>query len=229
MSIILVFMTWDLPSISSGKIEKALLGKEFSTHFKGDNKLLDFACGTGRIAGFCKTFFNDIQGIDVSESMIDIAKAQHPWLRVVKADITTESPFEHNTFDIITAFRFFTNADNRLRRESLLALHKILKPNGHLICNFHLNPCSMSGILLRSLKRPMQRRLVSVKQAKSLLHSCGFSVLRVLGYGLLPHFRERAFLGKLSYPIEIRLLGKAPSTFNQNFIVVAKPSSKLSL
>lgn len=65
-------------------------------------------------------------------------------VRVVQVDITRESLGE--TLDVITAFRFFLNAEQRLREEALDSMRDHLKETGRLVCNVHMNAASPFGL-----------------------------------------------------------------------------------
>jgi ubiquinone/menaquinone biosynthesis C-methylase UbiE len=71
---------------------------------------LDFACGTGRIVGFLADHVKSSVGIDLSDSMLAIAQKELPNTELIKADITTSDVLNDRTFNLITAFRFFSNA-----------------------------------------------------------------------------------------------------------------------
>ena len=68
-------------------------------------------------------------------------------VRLQQIDITRQSLGD--TFDVVTAFRFFLNAEQQLRREVLEAIRKHLKPDGRLVCNIQMNATSAMGVASR--------------------------------------------------------------------------------
>ncbi len=86
-------------------LEKPLLENIFEK-ISSENKVkyLDFACGTGRIIKLAESYFDDTCGVDVSDSMLEISKANCVNSKLLKQDITSNSLNEK--FDVITAFRF---------------------------------------------------------------------------------------------------------------------------
>ncbi|TIQ58250.1 MAG: class I SAM-dependent methyltransferase, partial [Mesorhizobium sp.] len=87
--------------------------------------------------------FGEVVGVDVSESMLSVAQVPRN-VRLRLVDITTEPLPEK--FHVITAFRFFLNAEDHLRREALQSMREHLDENGMLVCNIHMNATSPIGI-----------------------------------------------------------------------------------
>src|SRR5438094_7124554 len=77
----------------------ARLGKEFPGRY------LDFACGTGRILQLGAPYFAESFGIDVSETMLAVARRSAPTTRLIRADVTTGPP-DVGPFTVISLFRF---------------------------------------------------------------------------------------------------------------------------
>ena len=72
-------------------------------------------------------FFGTVVGIDVSEAMLMCASVSEN-VTLYCIDITKVSLAE--TFDVVTAFRFFLNAEDSLRREALRAIYRRLREGG---------------------------------------------------------------------------------------------------
>ncbi|GAI35128.1 unnamed protein product, partial [marine sediment metagenome] len=80
-----------------------------------DINYLDFACGTGRIISFLETKVNMPFGIDISGSMIELAKKKVTHSKIIKGDITKDPSLIKGEFNLITCFRFFLNAQDSLK------------------------------------------------------------------------------------------------------------------
>jgi len=104
-----------------------------------DIHLLDFACGTGRITSLLENRVKTSTGVDVSGSMLAIAKNKLKHTDIVQADITTENILQGRKFNVITAFRFFANAEPELRLAAIKAIADLLTEDGYLILNNHHN------------------------------------------------------------------------------------------
>jgi len=107
-------------------------------YFKGrDIHLLDFACGTGRITGFLEERVKTSTGVDVSGPMLAIARRKLKRTEIIEADITAEDVLQGRRFNLITAFRFFVNAEPALRCSAMQALAGLLSEDGYFVFNNH--------------------------------------------------------------------------------------------
>ena len=207
------------------KIEKPLLEGILRPLGGRERTSLDFACGTGRITRVTAMFFGTVVGIDVSEAMLMCASVPEN-VTLYCIDITKTSLAE--TFDVVTAFRFFLNAEDSLRRAALRAIHRRLHEEGVLVCNIHLNATSPMGLVSRVLnwaypKTP--RNTLALDQFSAVLMEEGFEIVDTKSYGYLP--RPGPFFPFLCQllvePFEkvCRAL-KVPGWLAENFIVVSR-------
>jgi SAM-dependent methyltransferase len=207
------------------KVEKPLLEATLREAAGPHRKCLDFACGTGRIASVAAEFYAEVVGVDVSKPMLACAHVPGN-VRLYCVDMTVHSLRE--TFDAVTAFRFFLNAEQRLRREALKAIRSHLNANGVLVCNIHMNASSPMGIATRiasRIPRSRERNTMSVGEFSTLLTSVGFTIEQIIPYGYLP--RPGSLLpGVCEACVEpaerIAKVLTLPGRFAQNFLVVAR-------
>ena len=168
------------------KIEKPLLESILRPLGGRERTSLDFACGTGRITRVAAMFFGTVVGVDVSEAMLMCATVPEN-VTLYCIDITRLSLAE--TFDVVTAFRFFLNAEDTLRREALRAIHRHLHAEGVLVCNIHLNATSPIGLISRGLNwayPSTPRNTLSLAQFSKVLTEEGFEIVDSRSYGYLP-------------------------------------------
>lgn len=125
------------------EIISTILGK---IHLSAQARCLDFACGSGRILSILSPFFEEIVAVDVSEKMLPSARQKVPKAIFHTIDLTTNN-IDIGRFDLITAFRFFGNADDYLRRIAMDALRARIKDDGYLLINNHRNPSSLLAVL----------------------------------------------------------------------------------
>ena len=145
---------------------------------------LDFACGTGRILGHVRENARVSVGVDVSDSMLAVARRNVPGAQFIHADLTREHALGDRTFDLITAFRFFPNAQPDLRAEALQSLIAHLTPDGLLVFNNHKNHSSTLYTLGRLVgKRPTT---MSCRDVSDLLSGAGLEIVETFAMGLLP-------------------------------------------
>lgn len=165
--------------------EKQALRKILYDYFSFEPiSCLDFACGTGRILEFLRPRVTECTGADISPSMLSLCRKKLPDAELIEGDITQKDIFNGRLFNLITAFRFFANAQQSLRKEVLKALGRHLTDDGILIFNNHRNH---SNLLFRAA-RLFDRRIQTLSHSEilSLIDQTGFVVDKVYAYGVLP-------------------------------------------
>jgi len=139
---------------------------------------LDFACGTGRVLAFVANRTGTATGVDVSDSMLEVAASGAAGAELISADITRDSsPLRGRSFDLITAFRFFPNAEPGLRSEAIAALAGCLKPGGRLVFNNHRCLSSLRHRLVRALTLGRKGRTgMSRREVLELVAGAGLEI-----------------------------------------------------
>ncbi len=167
---------------------------------KGAFQYLDFACGTGRILELVEGYAGTSIGVDVSSSMIDEARGRVKRSVLVEGDITKDA-IVGESFDVITAFRFFANAQDCLREEAMDALVSRLSDDGVLIFNNHHRWESLNERFRRLWRRLMGRRLAGLMhrgmtdaEAERLISKARLKIIRTYHLGCLPSTHSRLFL-----------------------------------
>jgi len=131
-----------------------------------------------------------VTGVDISPEMMEVARRRLPGKELILGDLTTSDLLAGRQFDIITAFRFFPNAEAQLRQDAASALDRLLAPDGILVFNNHQNASSTRARLARLLRRGSSQRLMSHGEVVDLLDTIGFRIARVYAMAYLP-FTER--------------------------------------
>jgi len=165
---------------------------------------LDFACGTGRVLAHLRSRAAESVGVDLSESMLDVAREKAPGARLILADLTRDDVLGGEAFDLITAFRFFPNAEPELRREAADALVKHLAPGGYLVFNNHLNLTSTMHRAARLLGRGGHEGMPQ-SDVDDLVRTAGLKIVKTYGIGLMPATEKHLLLPR-------RLLGAIERT-----------------
>ncbi len=114
----------------------------------GKARHLDFACGTGRVTATVAPLCGSTVGVDVSPTMIEVARGKVPGAEFHLCDLTS-APLDIGSFDLVTAFRFFGNAQQELREGALRAISQRIKPGGYLVINSHRNPRALYAVFER--------------------------------------------------------------------------------
>jgi SAM-dependent methyltransferase len=97
------------------------------------SRALDFGCGTGRSTRFLRNLGLNVIGADVSQAMLDHARALDPsgGYHLIRSNIAGE--FAQGSFDIILAAFTFDNMPTETKAEVLSALRILLAPSGCLL------------------------------------------------------------------------------------------------
>ena len=209
--------------------EKKILPKMSAKWFpNGIPRYLDFACGTGRVTQFFETIADEPYGVDVSEKMLGVARTKCKKTTFVLQDLT-EQPLGVPLFDVISAFRFFGNAQNDLRHAAMKAICSNLKEGGYLVFNNHRNTSTVHGMITRcsGQKPPGQ---FSHTCMKKLLSDHGLVIRQLYGVGFwlfrFKFFEPRILnssIGKMLEPISrLPLIAR----FCPDYVVVAQKVSR---
>src|SRR5215475_10278988 len=94
------------------------------------SRALDFGCGTGRSTRFLKNLGLNVVGADVSQAMLDHARALDPSgeYHLIRNNIAGE--FAPGSFDIILAAFTFDNMRTEAKADALSRLRILMAPDG---------------------------------------------------------------------------------------------------
>ncbi len=218
-------------------IEKLILSKFFNSNSK-NLKFLDFACGTGRITKFIEKYdFKEIWGFDVSDSMLKVAENKLDKTKLINIDINNDNIENYfNYFDIVTAFRFFLNAENELRKKTFFNLNKIIKKDAYLIFNIHGNKKSIRffyvifhnfvrGFIYFILNKKKNiftyKKQISNNEIINLLEKNNFKVEKVFSYSFLTKLIYYILPNKLFIKIEKKMISNK-FLFGTHLIYICK-------
>jgi len=97
------------------------------------SRALDFGCGTGRSTRFLRNLGLNVTGADVSQAMLDQARALDPSgeYQLIRANVVDE--FAPGSFDIILAAFTFDNMPTEAKADALSGVRILLAPAGCLL------------------------------------------------------------------------------------------------
>ena len=179
-------MMWRLERKALDRVERRFLAGRSLRH-------LDFACGTGRVLAHFAPKAAVSVGVDVSPSMLAVARKEAPGSELIEADLTANDVLGGRAFDLITAFRFFPNAQPDLRVQVIRVLVDHLDAGGLLVFNNHKNLSSLRYRLARLIRRG-GREGMGPGEVRGLIDGAGLEIVRTFGYGFTPASDERRFL-----------------------------------
>lgn len=181
------------------EIEQKILLDLLSTYFDKPEQinLLDFACGSGRVLELLEGRVGKATGVDVTASMLEVAADVTERSRLVHCDITRSDELDGERFDLITAFRFFPNAEPNLRHDAMAKLATLLAPGGILIFNNHIRTGSMrhrarvAKAKQGRLKSRKELHSMSDDEAAALVAEHGLALIDERHTGVLPIVRDK--------------------------------------
>lgn len=163
--------------------EAVLLPRLLSQLFPGARpKYFDFACGTGRITSLVEPHTRESWGVDVSASMVAQAAKKCVRTKFVIRDITRQA-LDESGFELATAFRFFGNAQDDLRRAVFRAVSGHLADGGYFVFNNHRNSRSTRALLQRATGRYEDHADLDLGKLRALMAPAGLEVERTVGIG----------------------------------------------
>jgi ubiquinone/menaquinone biosynthesis C-methylase UbiE len=162
--------------------------KKIVGDFVGDLKnksILDCGCGTGRFAEFFAHKGAKINGIDISENMLNVARDKVPCATFAKADIFS-LPFNNNTFDIIICSQVLTHLHKY--KEPLAEMKRVLKDKGIIIIDVRnvLWPYRLPMLakrLVMDFDKDYYPDYISIWRIKKICKKLGLEVREFRGLG----------------------------------------------
>ena len=174
-------------------IEKDLIDNISSKYGPFDIHL-DFAGGTGRIAGLLEEQCNDQYILDISEKMLSVARKDLKNIKIICRDFRKGvSELQENNIDLVTAFRFFPNAEVELRESAMNFIASKVKNGGLLMCNNHINFWSVP-VFFKRLFFLGGLAGMSNKEMIELASDNGFILIKTYSMGVFPQTGRKAFV-----------------------------------
>lgn len=168
------------------ELERRVLDRVVERHPRGPRiRLLDLACGTGRVLSYLEDRVERAVGVDLSPTMISVARGRSTRAEIILGDATADDLLPGRLFDLVTAFRFFPNAEPELRAAAMRTIRRLIAAGGLLVFNNHRNTSSLMHRTARALRRG-GREGMSPAEARGLVDSSGFKIARTYHIGLLP-------------------------------------------
>lgn len=164
---------------------------------------LDFAGGTGRISTFTTDRCDEQYILDISENMLTVARERLPDCNIICKGFNDEIPeLDEIKFDLITAFRFFPNAEGDLRLQAMQFISNKLSKGGIFVCNNHRNFWSPSYFFSR-LTLSGGRTGMTHKQMLSLAEHSKLKLVETYSMGVIPQTEMKTML--LSWGVTKRI------------------------
>jgi SAM-dependent methyltransferase len=157
---------------------------------------LDVGCGTGRLAGRLADAGYKVSGVDPSDGMLAVLRAQRPEIYAERAS-GTALPFADDTFDVVfsVAVMHHIAAADAVRR-TLSEMVRVARPSGRIVIWDH-NPWNpyWKSLMARVPQDTGDERLIGEHELAAGLRDSGAEILVSAQLGLLPDFTPPGALG----------------------------------
>lgn len=192
----------------------------------GPLRVLDFACGTGRILQVVEPYAAHACGLDTSREMLDAAAQKCTRAELIHGDLLANQASFSEAFDLITAFRFFLNTEQEMRLPVMTALGGLLRgQQSRLVFNIHGH--RPSALLFTSAYRRLRGwppvTTMSTREIRTLVAAADLEIVAWYGQGLLPPRLFRSRLGNAAKWIDTKL-STIPATrwISRDVVVVCR-------
>jgi SAM-dependent methyltransferase len=163
------------------------------------HRALDFGCGAGRLTHALAEHFDQVIGLDIAPSMIDIARRLHGGARNVEFRVNASSrleSIESASIDLVYTLLVLQHMAPRYIREYLAEFVRVLRPGGVLV--FQLPSDDSLPIVVEGggLKKLLPIAVISmIRQVRRLRE---FPRMEIHG---LPRGEVEALLASLGAPV----------------------------
>jgi SAM-dependent methyltransferase len=108
---------------------------------------LDVGCGPGETDEWLVDELPDLQGVDISEGLLDAARERNPTVGYTRYD-GVQLPFAGSTFDLVFAINVVHHVPSKRWRPFVVELSRVLHPGGLLALIEHnpLNPLTRLAV-----------------------------------------------------------------------------------
>ena len=121
-----------------GKHLDRILLNSFATENLNKGKLIDLGCGPGQTTKYLSDCgITDLVGVDISPSMVTVARSFNPILNFETADILNLK-YPDNTFGSAIAFYSIVHFDYRQVKAAFKEIKRVLAENGQFLFSFHI-------------------------------------------------------------------------------------------
>ncbi|MGW0945094.1 class I SAM-dependent DNA methyltransferase [Streptomyces sp. NPDC002623] len=123
--------------VAAQPLERAVM-RAYSEFVGTGGRVVDLGCGPGRVTGFLATLGLSVSGLDLSESMLAIARRENPGIRFEQGSMLKLDGHPDGSLD--GAVSWYSSIHTPV--DELPALfaefHRVLAPGGHLLLGFQV-------------------------------------------------------------------------------------------
>ncbi|GGV17904.1 methyltransferase [Streptomyces filipinensis] len=117
-------------------LERALLGA-YAELVGPAGTVADLGCGPGRVTALLASLGLDVYGLDLSESMLAVARREHPALRFEQGSMLDLDLADGSLAGVVSWYSSIHTPVDELPR-LFAEFHRVLAPGGHLLIAFQV-------------------------------------------------------------------------------------------
>ncbi|MFJ7331709.1 class I SAM-dependent methyltransferase [Streptomyces sp. NPDC101110] len=138
-------------------------------------EVADLGCGPGRVTAYLASRGLSVFGLDLSESMLAIARREHPGLRFVRGSML-ELDLPDGSLDGVVSWYSIIHTPEEHLPALFAGFHRVLRPGGHLLLGFQCGdePRRYEEAFGHAVPLTFLRR--RPEQVAGLLRAAGFSL-----------------------------------------------------
>ena len=159
-------------------------------------RALDVGCGTGVLAARLAARGYEVSGIDPSEGMLEVMRAEHPDVEAHRGS-GAELPFDDESFDLVlTVAALHHIAEPRAVRATLAEMARVTRPGGRIVVWDH-NPRNpyWKHLMERVPQDDGTERLIPEQEVLAGLLAGGARPISSDQLGFVPDFAPPSLLG----------------------------------
>ena len=152
----------------------------------GGGRLLDIGCGTGFVLALAVDFFDELQGVDATQAMLDRVDTSSGKVHVQQG-LAEEVPFEDASFDAVTAYSFLHHLLDH--KPAFAEAYRVLRPGGRFYIDLEPNrrfwaairrasDMSQTGVELDPLVQREVGELLSIEDEMQEAHGIDPEIFR---------------------------------------------------
>ncbi|MFE1247552.1 class I SAM-dependent methyltransferase [Streptomyces sp. NPDC058735] len=135
----------------------------------------DLGCGPGRVTGYLASLGLSVFGLDLSESMLAVARREHPGLRFVRGSMQDLDLPDASLDGVVSWYSTIHTPEEHL--PALFAgFHRVLRPGGHLLLGFQAGDGSRRYEEAFGHRVALDFRRRRPERMAALLEGAGFGV-----------------------------------------------------
>jgi SAM-dependent methyltransferase len=131
-------------------------------------RALDFGCGAGRLTHALADYFDQVIGVDIAPSMIDVARRLHAAVPGVEFRVNPSSRLESiasGSIDLVYTLLVLQHIPPRYVREYLAEFVRVLTPGGVLVFQLPSGETPPVTVAGRGLKNALPAQVITMIRA----------------------------------------------------------------